>query len=612
MSTDTSVTELVINKLTKTQFEGIQNPSDTELYVVTDASYSYNDLSDKPDNIVTTDTNQDITGVKTFVGDKRIKLEQSQSSDKMGLTIFDDNELEAGAIEFRPNTINNYPLLYMGQYKNSDATPAQYISTPVYVGFRNYEKDTANSITAAYNLVAPLARDAKTPFNLTAAYQNFYLPLGVTDGITTVTTASTGLLNISTLIPSDYVHTSGNETIAGTKTFESDLKLSKTKPEVDLINTDLTKGTAPSNTQQSKVSMLDKDDKLLAETAYIYNRDGETGVEMRAHIPLANSTGFSRIGIYNTANSIYTICPTPTEDTTNSKQIDTVGARNTKLANYVTLSDAETITGAKTFTEGHLYMLGANNSNDISLKFNNVTQGTLPTTGEYNSFLHFYDKNNKALAANKFAYTTSDAYYRMYCGRPTASNTSTAYIEVRYTPSGACYVQASCQLQPTGDNNINLGSSSKRWKQLYAGTTTIATSDERFKQQIDSIPDAVLDAWGEVGFYQYKFNDAVEEKGDNARYHTGMIAQRIKNAFEQRNLDAFKYGLLCFDEWEATAAQYDNDGEETSSAQEAGNRYSLRYEECLCMEAAYQRRRADRIEARLAALEANINKLMGF
>lgn len=38
----------------------------------------------------------------------------------------------------------------------------------------------------------------------------------------------------------------------------------------------------------------------------------------------------------------------------------------------------------------------------------------------------------------------------------------------------------------------------------------------------------------------------------------------------------------------------------------ADNRYSLRYEECSCMEAAYQRRRADRIKARLAALKARV------
>ena len=34
--TDTNVTQLVINKLTKQQYENIQNPSETELYLVPD------------------------------------------------------------------------------------------------------------------------------------------------------------------------------------------------------------------------------------------------------------------------------------------------------------------------------------------------------------------------------------------------------------------------------------------------------------------------------------------------------------------------------------------------------------------------------------------------
>lgn len=150
-------------------------------------------------------------------------------------------------------------------------------------------------------------------------------------------------------------------------------------------------------------------------------------------------------------------------------------------------------------------------------------------------------------------------------------------------------------LQPTADNSITLGASSCRWKQLYAGTTTISTSDEREKQQISEFPDEVLDAWEDVKLYQFKFNDAVNDKGEAARLHTGLIAQQIKEVFEAHKLDAAAYGLFCFDAWEE------------SDDTPAGERYALRYEECLILEAAYQRRRADRIEARLEALEKALN-----
>ena len=159
------------------------------------------------------------------------------------------------------------------------------------------------------------------------------------------------------------------------------------------------------------------------------------------------------------------------------------------------------------------------------------------------------------------------------------------------------------------DNTINLGSSNYRWKQLFAGTTTISTSDERLKDNIQSIPDSVLDAWGEVGWYQYQFKESVEEKGESrARLHTGAIAQRIESVFESHGLDANRYGLLCYDEWKAEPAERDENGNIVQPARPAGNRYSLRYEEALCMEAAYQRRRADRLEERIARLEALISE----
>ena len=127
------------------------------------------------------------------------------------------------------------------------------------------------------------------------------------------------------------------------------------------------------------------------------------------------------------------------------------------------------------------------------------------------------------------------------------------------------------------------------------------------KQEIEAIPDDVLDAWGECGFVQFQFNDAVNQKGkEAARLHSGMVAQRIDRAFRTHGLDAGKYGLFCHDEWDAEPERTDKDGNVEVEALPAGDRYSLRYEEALCMEAAFQRRRADRAEARLAALEERL------
>ncbi|MBD9635482.1 tail fiber domain-containing protein [Ensifer sp. ENS07] len=180
--------------------------------------------------------------------------------------------------------------------------------------------------------------------------------------------------------------------------------------------------------------------------------------------------------------------------------------------------------------------------------------------------------------------------------------------------------------RPTVDNAVACGSTGFRWTQLFAATATIGTSDEREKQQIEAVRDVFLDAWGDVDFVQFKFNDAVERKGDAARLHCGVLAQRVEAAFRAHGLDPFELGVLCWDEWEEQQAVYeevskpliDEDGKTVldnygnqvlrienvlvQPYQAAGNRYGIRYEEALVLEAAYQRRRVDRIEERLVAL----------
>jgi hypothetical protein len=108
-------------------------------------------------------------------------------------------------------------------------------------------------------------------------------------------------------------------------------------------------------------------------------------------------------------------------------------------------------------------------------------------------------------------------------------------------------LQVDGNIAPHTDNARTNGTASKRWSVVYAGTGTINTSDERLKDDIGEIPDEWLDAWGDVEWVRYKWKDAIAEKGENARWHTGLIAQQIQRAFEARGLDAFKIGVLCSD-----------------------------------------------------------------
>jgi hypothetical protein len=141
-------------------------------------------------------------------------------------------------------------------------------------------------------------------------------------------------------------------------------------------------------------------------------------------------------------------------------------------------------------------------------------------------------------------------------------------------------------------NAQDLGESARKWTNIYATNGTIITSDENYKQQIQPIEDAVLRAWGKVEFMKFKMNDAVAKKGNAARWHIGVIAQRIKEAFESEGIDAFEYGILCYSEWDDEYENIkDDDGNiiEVRKTLSAGNAYSVRYDEALALECAYLR-----------------------
>lgn len=155
------------------------------------------------------------------------------------------------------------------------------------------------------------------------------------------------------------------------------------------------------------------------------------------------------------------------------------------------------------------------------------------------------------------------------------------------------------------DNTSSCGLPAQRWTNVYAASGSINTSDEETKTDIEPIPESVFKAWGKVEFMQYRFKDAIKLKGEGAaRLHFGVIAQRVKEAFESEGLDPFAYGLLCHDEWgdefesvmgvreievEGETIYEEYDTGETRLVTAAGSRYGIRYEEALVLECAYLR-----------------------
>jgi hypothetical protein len=101
------------------------------------------------------------------------------------------------------------------------------------------------------------------------------------------------------------------------------------------------------------------------------------------------------------------------------------------------------------------------------------------------------------------------------------------------------------------DNSRDLGSSSVRWDDIYATNSTIQTSDRNEKQGIRELLDAEQRvATACKGLLRaFKWNSAVEEKGDEARIHFGIIAQDLQDAFTAEGLDAGDYAMFINSTW---------------------------------------------------------------
>jgi hypothetical protein len=103
----------------------------------------------------------------------------------------------------------------------------------------------------------------------------------------------------------------------------------------------------------------------------------------------------------------------------------------------------------------------------------------------------------------------------------------------------------------TSDNVLDLGSSAYRWDDIYATNGTIQTSDQNEKQDIAELSDAeqrvAVAAKGLLR--KFRWRDAVEEKGDEARTHFGIIAQDLQAAFEAEGLDAGDYAMFIHTTW---------------------------------------------------------------
>lgn len=118
------------------------------------------------------------------------------------------------------------------------------------------------------------------------------------------------------------------------------------------------------------------------------------------------------------------------------------------------------------------------------------------------------------------------------------------------------------------------------------GSTQVAftvTSDARKKQQIKSISQSELAVAVKLKglLRSFKLNSQVEEFGDKAKIHVGVIAQDVIAAFKTEGLNALDYEIVSYSEWKGTPEVRADDGSLLTASAEPGNLYSVNYEQLL-------------------------------
>ena len=148
---------------------------------------------------------------------------------------------------------------------------------------------------------------------------------------------------------------------------------------------------------------------------------------------------------------------------------------------------------------------------------------------------------------------------------------------------------------PTHDNAFILGSSSYRWKQLYAVTSTISTSDSRQKQFPTEINQKYVDFFMKLLPKVFQFID-----NDSGRWHIGFYAQEVETALEESKLTSLDFAGFI----KSPIYAKDSEGIETDVV--IDYLYGLRYEEFIALITKVLqivKIKQDNMESRLTALE---------
>lgn len=290
---------------------------------------------------------------------------------------------------------------------------------------------------------------------------------------------------------SDCVHKTGDETIAGVKSFTSDIVRKYTAVDIT---------TTPTSDMQSRINFTDKNDKIIAYIQYAQKTKGVNYIGLRVRdknsttcgVQLNTNKEFVPLGnnSYSLGSSSYKWLKIYSDDVVHTSGDETIGgtkifsskivgnlqgnadtATSANDPNAVHTTGTETINGTKTFTQS------------VNIKNNNIDLTVTPTNTLTSNFI-FKDKNDQNVA------------FVQYAKRNVDPDILGLYINDKDKNLHGIQITTNNYLIPRGHNTYNLGSPNNKWANVYATTfngnlsgtiassttaTTQATSDNSTK-----------------------------------------------------------------------------------------------------------------------------------
>lgn len=231
-----------------------------------------------------------------------------------------------------------------------------------------------------------------------------------------------------------------------------------------------------------------------------------------------------------------------------------------KLAGKATLNQVVTFAGVS-LGNGNPYIYTENNNINFRWYWNN--------TWRYYSMEDIY---NKLVAGGAITH----GYLTLQNDAITSSTNS---VSLRRNGSSTDGFMVAGNCRPLADNSMTSGSSSYRWKQLYAATTTINTSDRNAKRDFRTFDsnENYEKFFMDLKPLVFKFKD-----GESKRDHFGFVSQDVEDSLYKYNFDDKSFAGFCKDVKVEYIEDEDGNGEEIPVLDENGNEqyiYGLRYSE---------------------------------